>query len=201
MIQARRQFRSLNLSRHRFIEPLFLMALNRSAAYGLPSFTQTVGDSMNNHTTHFRWAEEHLLASPGFRLMNDLGETLVQIPTLVPKRQKNGHCHCLQNGLCSVHENSPFGCAFVSQCQQSAKQAESRNIAARLAREKAFQEDHLYAQIWNHLWEAGLQELTTQENIKHGVQEVRRLNEAQERHKINALKKAKRKQKKKQRQN
>lgn len=128
--------------------------------------------------------------------MTSLGETLVQIPTLVPKRQVNGHCHWLQNGLCSVHENSPFGCAFLSQCQQTVKQAESRNIAARLAREKAFQEGHVYAQIWNHLWDAGLRELTTQENIKRGVQEVRTLNEAQERHKLNALKKAKKKQRK-----
>jgi len=144
-----------------------------------------------------RWAEEHLLASPGFRLLNERGGILVQIPTLVPKRQENGYCHWLQNGLCSIHENSPFGCAFVSQCQQSPEQAESRNIAARLARERAFQGGDLYAQIWHHLWDSGLRELTTQENIERGVQEVRRINAAQERNKVNAEKKARRKQKKK----
>ena len=145
----------------------------------------------------FRWAEEHLLASPGFRMMNGLGETLIQIPTLVPKRQENGHCHWLQNGLCSVHENSPFGCAFVSQCQQTPKQAELRIIAARLEREKAFQEGHLYAQIWNRLWDAGLRELNTQENIERALEEVRKLDEAEVRHKLNAQKKAKKKAKKK----
>lgn len=144
-----------------------------------------------------RWAEEHLLASPGFRLLNERGGIIVQIPTLVPKRQENGHCHWLQNGRCSVHEDSPFGCAFVSQCQQSPEQAESRNIAARLARERAFQDGHLYAQIWHHLWDSGLRELTTQENIERGVQEVRRINAAQERNKVNAEKKAKKKQRKK----
>lgn len=147
----------------------------------------------------FRWAEEHLSASPGFRLMNDLGETLLQIPTLVPKRQPNGHCHWLTNGMCSVHENSPFGCAFLSQCQQTGQQAELRNIAARQARERAFEEDQLYAQIWNHLWEKGLRELTTQENIERGIQEVRRLNKSHEKHKLHALKKERKKQKKKQR--
>ena len=145
----------------------------------------------------FRWAEEHLLASPGFRIMSPFGEILVQIPTLVPKRQENGHCDWLQNGLCSVHADSPFGCAFYRQCQQSAQQAESRSIAARLAREKAFQEGSLYAQIWHHLWNAGQQELTTLENIKRGDQEVERLNQAEQRHKLNALKKAKKKQRKK----
>lgn len=124
----------------------------------------------------FLWAEDHLLASPGFRMMNGLGETLIQIPTLVPMRQEN---------------------AFVSQCQQTPKQAEPRIIAARLAREKAFQEGHLYAQIWNRLWDAGLKELNTLENTDRALQEVQRLNTAEVRHKHNAQKKAKKKAKKK----
>jgi hypothetical protein len=147
----------------------------------------------------FQWAEVHLRASPGFEIRNEHGEIILKIPSLVPKRQQNGHCHWLQSGLCSIHADSPFGCAFLSQCQQTKKQAESRNIAARLAREKAFQEGHLYAQIWTHLWNANLRELTTQKNIKCGVQAMRKLDDAEKRREVNAQKKANKKRKKKQR--
>lgn len=79
----------------------------------------------------FDWAKDHLLASPGFRRMDAYGRIVVQIPTLVPKRQENGFCHWLEDGLCLIHDNSPFGCAFFSQCQQTAEQAELRNSVPR----------------------------------------------------------------------
>jgi len=70
----------------------------------------------------FQWAEEHLRASPGFQLRTPFG--VVAIPSLVPTKQANGHCHWLHDGLCAVHENAPFGCAFLSQCSQSDAHAE-----------------------------------------------------------------------------
>lgn len=56
------------------------------------------------------WAKEHLRASQGFRVVNPMTGAMLQIPSLVPAKQANGHCHWLQpDGRCGVHENSPFG--------------------------------------------------------------------------------------------
>ena len=62
------------------------------------------------------WAREHLRASKGLQVFNPMTGKKLQIPSLVPAKQSNGHCHWLQSdGRCAVHENSPFGCAFLDQ--------------------------------------------------------------------------------------
>ena len=59
----------------------------------------------------FRWAEENLLASPGALVMKD--GALFRIQTLVPAIQEDGACiYLTEENLCSIHDISPFGCAF-----------------------------------------------------------------------------------------
>src|ERR1700722_10542406 len=94
----------------------------------------------------FLWAEQHLLASPGFQIRTP--QFTVKIPSLGPRRQNNGHCHWFQDGRCAVHENSPYGCAFFGECEMTDDHAEKAARAGREARAKAFQEGGLYAQLW-----------------------------------------------------
>ena len=102
------------------------------------------------------WAREHLRASQGFRLFDPLTGEMLQIPSLVPAKQSNGHCHWLQpDGRCAVHDNSPFGCAFLDQ-HMTDKGAEQRNDAGRLARMEDFAENGPYSQVWHMLMEEGL---------------------------------------------
>jgi len=140
------------------------------------------------------WAEQNLLASPGLQIKTP--QFTLSIPSLVPKRQDNGHCQWLQDGECTVHENSPFGCAFLSQCRQTNAQAEKITDAGRAARAEAFEEDGLYAQIWKHLWEKGLRELTSQESRKRAASVVKRIELAEERIHLSEEQKRRRKEKK-----
>ncbi len=103
-----------------------------------------------------RWAREHLRASRGFLLVNRMTGAKMQIPSLVPAKQANGHCHWLQaDGRCGVHENSPFGCAFLDQHMKD-RDADRRNDAGRLARLDDFDANGLYSQVWRMLKEADL---------------------------------------------
>src|SRR6266446_1724770 len=57
------------------------------------------------------WAEMNLLASPGALVMKNL--QFFRIPTLVPSTKADGSCiNLTPEGLCSIHETAPFGCAF-----------------------------------------------------------------------------------------
>jgi hypothetical protein len=51
----------------------------------------------------YQWAEKHLRASPGLRIV--VSGLTVSIPSIVPAKQENGHCHWFQGGNCLVHTN------------------------------------------------------------------------------------------------
>ena len=58
------------------------------------------------------FALENLAASPGATVMSAEGRVF-QIPTLAPQRKADGSCKFLDSqNRCSIHEVSPFGCAF-----------------------------------------------------------------------------------------
>jgi hypothetical protein len=92
----------------------------------------------------FAWAEEHLRAI-----------TDKPFPTLVPARQANGHCHWLFQGLCAVHENAPYGCAFFDSHMPPAE-AERRSAATIQARLADAKENGLHYRVWQHLRSKGL---------------------------------------------
>lgn len=142
----------------------------------------------------FEWAEQHLLASPGLQVR--LPNVSVSIPSLVPRRQENGHCHWLQAGRCTVHGNSPYGCAFLCQCGQTESQTIKVMNVGRHARAEAFGNGDLYAQIWRHLWNKGLRELTTQENRQRAIKAVSRIGRSEQKKKRRAERKAERQRKK-----
>ena len=59
------------------------------------------------------WAEQHLRASQGYIGFTASG--LASIPSLVPAKGEDGHCHWYEGGRCGVHDRSPFGCAYIDQ--------------------------------------------------------------------------------------
>ncbi len=89
----------------------------------------------------FVWAEEHLRA-------------LVDkpVPTLVPTRRTDGSCHWLLDGLCAVHANAPFGCAFFD-THMSNDEIERRSAASVEARRA---DAGLYHKVWLYLCRRGL---------------------------------------------
>ncbi|MBY0522726.1 MAG: hypothetical protein K2R98_04985 [Gemmataceae bacterium] len=92
----------------------------------------------------FSWAEEHLRAL-----------TCKPVPTLVPARQANGHCHWLIDGLCAVHEHSPYGCAFF-EAHMTDAEGERRAAATIQARRDDAAQNGLYFRVWQHLCRNGL---------------------------------------------
>lgn len=58
------------------------------------------------------FARENLLTSDGARVVTT-DRKVVQLPTLVPATQANGHCKFLKEGRCTIHAVSPYGCAFL----------------------------------------------------------------------------------------
>jgi hypothetical protein len=63
-----------------------------------------------------RFAKHFLSASPGATVLQK--GKLIRIPTLVPrKKMMNGACIFYEHGQCTVHEVSPFGCAFFDDHQ------------------------------------------------------------------------------------
>jgi hypothetical protein len=96
----------------------------------------------------FAWAEQHL------RALTDK-----PVPTLVPARQANGHCHWLFEGRCAVHDAAPFGCAFFD-VHMSDAEAGRRAEATMEARRKDAAENGLYYRVWLHLQRKGLVQLS-----------------------------------------
>ncbi len=92
----------------------------------------------------FAWAEEHLQA------VNDQA-----YPKLVPARQVNGHCHWYDDGLCAVHRNAPFGCAFFDAHMPPAD-VDARNRATSQASLLDAAHNGLYSRIYHHLCHRGL---------------------------------------------
>lgn len=72
------------------------------------------------------WAREHLLASPGAKVMRD--GIVFNIPTLVPARKPDGNtCHWLTyDNKCSIHADAPFGCAMFD-CHQLRAEGDLRS--------------------------------------------------------------------------
>jgi hypothetical protein len=109
----------------------------------------------------FVWSEGHLRASFGSLVPS--GGVMKWTPSLVPAKADSGSCHWLKDGRCTVHENSPFGCAFLDQ-HMTDREAEKRSQAGRDARWDDFVTDGLYSQIWQHLSERGLVYRTSQQD-------------------------------------
>jgi hypothetical protein len=100
------------------------------------------------------WAETNLLASPGALVMK--GAQLFRIPTLVPSTKSDGSCiNLTAEGLCSIHENAPFGCAFFD-CGPERNQLSHSGLTAVYASIFDSMNASLYRQLWLHLSERGL---------------------------------------------
>lgn len=102
------------------------------------------------------FAIENLLASPGAIVMKN--GRLFRIPTLVPRRKKNGSCLFLdERGGCKIHVVSPYGCAFFDshQTQEEANMRSSRGLEE-IARLWTHPYIHTYTVIWRMLHGAGL---------------------------------------------
>lgn len=100
------------------------------------------------------FAINNLLASPGATVLD--GGQVRQIPTLVPARREDGACLFLdEQNRCSIHEVSPFGCAFFD-VHQSREESDRRSGYGLMQIAHAWREGHFYAQIWLLLETLGL---------------------------------------------
>lgn len=91
-----------------------------------------------------RWSEQHL------RAVIDK-----QVPTLVPARQANGHCHWYYEGRCLVHEHAPYSCAFFD-THMTDEDIDRRSSATMQARREDAAKQGVYFQVWQHLCRRGL---------------------------------------------
>jgi Fe-S-cluster containining protein len=89
-----------------------------------------------------------LRASDGSVVLTPSGP--LQVPTIIPAVQENGHCIFYQNGLCAVHEHSPFGCAAVDP-HMDERRALRRSQASLKAILDDVQNDGPYHKLWMRL--------------------------------------------------
>lgn len=98
------------------------------------------------------WAMRCLLASPG-ALVVARGQVL-RIPTLVPARDATGYCLFLADNRCTIHDVSPFGCAFFD-AHQSRAESDARSAHGLAQVLSAHAVKGLYSQLWQALFDAG----------------------------------------------
>lgn len=101
------------------------------------------------------WAEANLLASPGALVQK--GTVRFRIQTLVPAVRSNGTCINFNNGLCTIHQIAPFGCAYFDHAMSRAE-GDERSHAGLMAVIEAWRTPSLYQTIWSHLHERGFKQ-------------------------------------------
>jgi len=75
-------------------------------------------EKIAEHTGHAddgEWILDHFVASEGAVVGKQVGDAVVmfQIPSIVPRQKPDGRCVFLdENNYCTIHEVSPFGCAY-----------------------------------------------------------------------------------------
>lgn len=107
------------------------------------------------HDNLIEFAVNHLLASPGATVLDGAGQVR-HIATLVPARRSDGACRFLDaQERCSIHDVSPFGCAFFD-VHQSKEGSDQRSGYGLAEIDGAWHAGHLYAQLWLLLSQLGL---------------------------------------------
>jgi Fe-S-cluster containining protein len=123
--------------------------------YLVPADIERISRALG-YTNVVTFAQEKLAASPGATVMNAEGRVF-QIPTLVPQRKADGSCKFLNaQNRCSIHEVSPFGCAFFDahQSTDEANRKSSRGLQE-IAGQWIAGRSSLYTMIWRLLFSAG----------------------------------------------
>lgn len=101
------------------------------------------------------WARAHLMASPGAVVIKD-GQPF-RIPTLVPRTTFWGPCHWLVEGRCMIWQDSPYGCAFFTVCDENEVADDGRSRQGLYAVIRDVRENGDYIRLWQMLWDSGFQ--------------------------------------------
>lgn len=121
------------------------------SGYLVPSDLQRIADHLGESDL-VSFALEHLFASPGATIC--LSGEIHQIPTIVPARNRDGVCHFLKNGRCTIHAVSPFACRYFDH-SQSKEEADAISLRGLMEIAKAWQRGDIYARLWMLLRETG----------------------------------------------
>lgn len=118
------------------------------------------------------WAESNLLASPGPLVVQVVEREIrrrsrprncerqlvrrgLRVPSLVLAASPDGSCKFLTaTGACSIHEISPFGCAFFDGHDHRSAESD-RLLRAGLMRSIEIGPEHLYNRLRRHLLRNG----------------------------------------------
>lgn len=145
------------------------------AGYLIPADLDRITQRLAPGTNLFGWAAQHLLASPGAKVMQR--NRIFRIPTLVPARQPNGACIFLTaENRCAIHAVAPFGCSFFDAHQTRAVADRRSQQGLRVVMEAWCRMD-LYAQVWLVLDQADLQAPAPEicrQNMQHAFGQMRK---------------------------
>jgi Fe-S-cluster containining protein len=118
----------------------------------IPSDLQRLTEHLG-YKNPVEFAVANLLASPGATVMRQ--GRILQIPTLVPARGRNGACLFLdEESRCRIHSVSPFGCCMFD-AHQSKEESDRRSSAGHYEIALAWKNMDIYARIWLLLHELG----------------------------------------------
>lgn len=102
----------------------------------------------------YAFVDASLEASPGAKVIDTRSGEIFNIPTLVPRARQNGSCMFFVEGRCTIHEVSPFGCAFFDNHIDPTK-AERLKMESLHAIIRNGAKDGLYHRVWRRLVSQG----------------------------------------------
>lgn len=104
------------------------------------------------------WIATHLVASPGAivgRYLEDGTIERLRIPTIRPATRAGGVCVFLdENGDCSIHDHSPYGCAVFDD-HQTRTEGDRRSSDGLKAIIEDTRQDGPYTKLWDWLVKIG----------------------------------------------
>ena len=121
--------------------------------YLIPADLERISQHLAPGEDLVRWASQHLLASPGAKVMR--AGHVFRIRTLVPARQAHGACCFLTSEeRCAIHAVAPFGCSFFDS-HMTGEIADRRSVRGLRAVLEAWNRGDFYAQLWGLLHRLG----------------------------------------------
>lgn len=120
----------------------------------LKRLAQRVGMGPPDEKDIMDFAMQYLAASPGAKVMKN--GTIFSIPTLVPRMVDGACIFFTKEGLCGVHDSSPFGCGYFDSHQSASPELHTLASWGLQQIWDDMKVNGIYRRAWEMLRDAGI---------------------------------------------
>lgn len=130
-----------------------------------------------NYFSRENFIRTHFVAGDGAKVgvIREGKMQMFNIPTITPRQRPNGECVFYDNGLCSIHEVSPAGCALVDTHMD--REQTNEIVGAKL---REIMRDRSYLSLWQWLQDKGAITRPTAKRRAHFEREYAKVLASQE---------------------